>query len=70
MIPYLYTGHNLDFKKVMEQFNLNYHKTTDIFGLKEFYLMALKDKCHTFIEVEINNEDNVEIYRKLKTIKL
>ncbi len=68
VIPYLYAGHNLNFKKVMEQFDLNYHKTTDIFGLKEFYLKALKDKCHTFIEVEMSNENNVELYRKLKTI--
>jgi 2-succinyl-5-enolpyruvyl-6-hydroxy-3-cyclohexene-1-carboxylate synthase len=70
VIPYLYTGHDLEFKKVAEQFNLNYKKINDINGLKEFYLKALADKTHTFIEVEINNDDNVEIYKKLKTIKL
>lgn len=70
VIPYLYTGHDLNFGKCLEQFNLNYQKVTNIYQLKEFYMKALKDKCHTFIEVEINNEANVEIYRKLKTIKL
>lgn len=70
VIPYLYTEHDLDFRKCAEQFNLNYQKVSNIDQLKEFYLKALADKSHSFIEVEINNEDNVEIYNKLKTIKL
>ncbi len=70
ILPYLYTGHELNFQKTAEQFGLNYHRVFDIGALKEQYLKAVKEKKHAIIEVEINNDENVLIYQKLKTIKL
>ncbi len=70
ILPYLYTEHKLDFQKSAEQFEIKYEKVFKIEQLKEFYLKALKEKTHYLIEVMIDNEENISIYQKLKTIKI
>ncbi len=66
----LTTPHNYNFKYVCQQFGLAYTKAESKNQLTETYLNAVNKNQTCIIEVPFNNNDNVEIYKKLKTVKL
>jgi len=70
VIPYMFTPHDFEFEQISNQFGLTYRLIEGIEDLKESYLLALKLKTPYLIELKIDNDKNVEIYKKLKTVKL
>lgn len=70
LLPLLTTPHNQNLSPLVESFGIPCFKVNNIEQFKESYLCSLKNENSTVIEVMINNQKNVEIYKKLKTVKL
>jgi 2-succinyl-5-enolpyruvyl-6-hydroxy-3-cyclohexene-1-carboxylate synthase len=66
----LTTPHVYNFKYVCQQFDLDYTKVESKNQLTEVYLKAVDNNQTCIIEVPFSNNDNIEIYKKLKTVKL
>ncbi|RLA62933.1 MAG: 2-succinyl-5-enolpyruvyl-6-hydroxy-3-cyclohexene-1-carboxylic-acid synthase [Epsilonproteobacteria bacterium] len=70
ILPYMLTPHDLSFEHMAKQFGLEYNLVDQIDTLKMNYLKALKNKRPHLIEIRVDNEQNVDIYKKLRTVKL
>ena len=70
ILPYMLTPHDLNFDQMAKQFDVEYNLVDTIEGLKTHYQNALKNKNPQLIEIRVNNDQNVEIYKRLRTVKL
>ena len=70
LLPLLTTPHKHSLSSIVNSFGIWNDQVKTVDKFKESYLMALKRKNSSVIEVIIDNDRNVEIYKKLKTVKL
>jgi len=70
LLPYLTTPHDLTFESAAEQFSIDYIKATSTSAFEEAFQNAQKKKNTILIEAIVSNEENIEVYNKLKTVKL
>jgi 2-succinyl-5-enolpyruvyl-6-hydroxy-3-cyclohexene-1-carboxylate synthase len=70
ILPYMLTPHNMNFGQMAQQFGIEYHQAETIDDLKTHYNNALKNTTPKLIEVLVDNDKNIEIYKELRTVKL
>ncbi|WP_127716092.1 2-succinyl-5-enolpyruvyl-6-hydroxy-3-cyclohexene-1-carboxylic-acid synthase [Halobacteriovorax sp. HLS] len=70
LLPYLTTPHQVNFENAAKMFDLDYHKVDNTSDFLDCYLKAQEHMSKVIIEVTIDNEKNVELYKTLKTLKL
>lgn len=70
LLPYLTTPHSITFENAAKMFDIKYEliSTTNDFDLE--FTKAQERKETIILEVMVDNESNVELYNKLKTVKL
>ena len=70
LLPYLTTPHNFNFKKNCEGFDLKHVEVTTSEEFTKQFTMAQEKEEKIIIEVKVDNDQNIEIYKQLKTLKL
>jgi 2-succinyl-5-enolpyruvyl-6-hydroxy-3-cyclohexene-1-carboxylate synthase len=70
LLPFLTTPHSFDFNKTIENFGIEYKKVSQTKDFLEAYVLAQETKRKIVIEVNVDNDKNVEIYKQLRTLKL
>ncbi len=70
IMPWMSTPHQYQFDKICHSFNIH-HQFIDHFDkFKEEFQAVLNKEGATVMELRIDNQKNLEIYQKLKTVKL
>ena len=70
ILPYMLTPHDLNFGLMAQQFGVEYHQVESIDDLKTHYQSALGNTTPQLIEILVDNDKNIEIYKELRTVKL
>jgi 2-succinyl-5-enolpyruvyl-6-hydroxy-3-cyclohexene-1-carboxylate synthase len=70
ILPYMSTPHEHQFDYAAKLFEINYNKVFDIHSFNDSYQKAIESKSHQIIELIIDNDKNIEIFKKLKTVKV
>jgi 2-succinyl-5-enolpyruvyl-6-hydroxy-3-cyclohexene-1-carboxylate synthase len=70
LLPYLTTPHQLNFKDTASTFGLQYKRVETPKEFEDAYRRSEDNKEKVIIEVIVDNEKNIEIYKELKTLKL
>lgn len=70
ILPYLTTPHSLEFEQAAKQFDINYKRIDSTKKFDEDFKLAQNSQETIILEVIVDNNKNVDLYNKLKTVKL
>ncbi len=70
LLPYLTTPHSLTFENAAKLFDIDYKLITSTQEFDFEFIQAQKNRETIILEVTVDNEQNIELYNKLKTVKL
>lgn len=70
LLPFLTTPHELKFKDTASTFGINYKRVENPSEFEDAYISSEERKEKIIIEVIVDNDKNIEIYKELKTLKL
>ena len=69
VISYITSPHNHRFEQAAKLINIDYFSVTDEKELATSFKVLQEKKSHCIMEIMINNDTNLNVYQKLKTIK-
>ncbi|MBK25201.1 MAG: 2-succinyl-5-enolpyruvyl-6-hydroxy-3-cyclohexene-1-carboxylic-acid synthase [Halobacteriovorax sp.] len=69
-LPLITTEHDMEFEKLFDWLGLDYTLVDNISRLESAFGNALKKQSICFIEATINQDENMAVYERLKTLKL
>jgi 2-succinyl-5-enolpyruvyl-6-hydroxy-3-cyclohexene-1-carboxylate synthase len=69
VISYITSPHEHSFKQAAKLVNIDYFTVSDEKELAESFKVLQDKKSHCIMEIMINNDTNLNVYQKLKTIK-
>ncbi len=68
--PYMTTPHDMNFKRLAEQFDLSYIRIEKPQEIKEAYRQALESKRSAMLEVILAPEDDLRIFKAMQQVRL
>jgi len=69
-LPLITTEHELEFKKLIEWLDFDYTAVDSISRLESAFGSAIKKQSICFIEAIVDQDENMAVYERLKTLKL
>lgn len=69
-LPLITTEHERDFEGLCKWLGIDYFRVESISQLESAFTTALRKQSICFIEAIINQDDNLAVYERLKTLKL
>ncbi len=70
LLPYLTTPHSLTFENAARLFDIKYKQISNTNDFDNEFIKAQSEKETIILELIVDNDSNIDLYNKLKTVKL